>query len=282
MTKTIYISGATGYLGKLISNRLAALGNDIIVGGRNPNKLSEQVQLLSKTFTQSKIKAIHCQLESPSDWERVAGEVANYGIDAYINCSAIQGKINNVLKLNWEDIDSVMRINLYSSIFFTNFFTNNINTKKQLKVIHFSGGGGTTPRRNFMPYSLSKTALIRFVENFDLENENSKVTINIVSPGILPSHMQHEILNSELSSDDQEIVSARKILDAEINEKPKVLDLIEFLLSEKSDGISGKSISANWDNWEEWPLHLRELQQYDLYTLRRITAKNHNIDWGQV
>ena len=280
MTKTVYISGATGYLGNLISNRIAALGNDILVGGRNPNKLNEQVQLLSKTFTQTKIKSIYCQLENPRDWERIAREVVDHGIDAYINCSAIQGKINKILKLNWEDIDSVMRINLYSSIFFTNFFTNYSNSGKQLKVIHFSGGGGTTPRRNFMPYSLSKTALIRFVENFNLENENSNVAINIVSPGIFPSKMQYEILDSELRSDDQEVISAKKILEAKINEKPKVLDLIEFLLSEKSDGISGKSISAIWDDWEEWPQHLSELQQSDLYTLRRITSKNHNLDWG--
>jgi 3-oxoacyl-[acyl-carrier protein] reductase len=280
VTKTVYISGATGYLGNLISNRLAALGNDILVGGRNPNKLNEQVQLLSKTFTQTKIKSINCQLENPHDWERIAREVVYHGIDAYINCSAIQGKINKILKLNWEDIDSVMRINLYSSIFFTNFFTNYSNSGKQLKVIHFSGGGGTTPRQNFMPYSLSKTALIRFVENFNLENENLNVAINIVSPGILPSNMQYEILDSELRSDDQEVISAKKILEAKINEKPKVLDLIEFLLSEKSDGISGKSISAIWDDWEEWPQHLSELQQSDLYTLRRITAKNHNLDWG--
>ena len=280
MTKTVYISGATGYLGNLISNRIAALGNDILVGGRNPNKLNEQVQLLSKTFTQTKIKSIYCQLENPRDWERIAREVVDHGIDAYINCSAIQGKINKILKLNWEDIDSVMRVNLYSSIFFTNFFTNYSNSGKQLKVIHFSGGGGTTPRRNFMPYSLSKTALIRFVENFNLENENSNVAINIVSPGIFPSKMQYEILDSELRSDDQEVISAKKILEAKINEKPKVLDLIEFLLSEKSDGISGKSISAIWDDWEEWPQHLSELQQSDLYTLRRITSKNHNLDWG--
>ena len=280
MTKTIYISGATGYLGNLVSHHLASLGNDIIVGGRDPKKLATVVDSLSRSFSNSKISSIQCQLENPNEWEKSGSAIIAHDIDSYINCSAVQGKIGENLKLKFEDIDYVMRINLYSSIFFTNFFATNLKTGKSLKIIHFSGGGGTSSRPNFMPYSLSKTALIRFVENFSLENLNSQTTINIISPGTLPSGMQHEILNSGLKFNDHEKISAMKVISAQFNEQSKILELIEFLLSENSKGITGKTISAKWDNWKKWPKHLSELKDSDLYTLRRITARDQNLKWG--
>ena len=56
--------------------------------------------------------------------------------------------------------------------------------------------------------------------------------------------------------------------------------LAVFLASEKSNGISGKLISAVWDNWEIWPEHITELNSSDIYTLRRIIGKDRQKKWG--
>jgi len=39
-------------------------------------------------------------------------------------------------------------------------------------------------------------------------------------------------------------------------------------------------ISAKWDNWKQWPSNLMELIDQDLYTLRRITARDKGLSWG--
>jgi 3-oxoacyl-[acyl-carrier protein] reductase len=44
--------------------------------------------------------------------------------------------------------------------------------------------------------------------------------------------------------------------------------------------VSGKLISAVWDDWEHWPEHLDELSSSDVYTLRRITARDRGFEWG--
>jgi hypothetical protein len=56
--------------------------------------------------------------------------------------------------------------------------------------------------------------------------------------------------------------------------------LAVFLGSDASDGITGKLISAVWDDWEEWPLHLEELSASDAYTLRRIAGRDRGLPWG--
>jgi hypothetical protein len=57
-------------------------------------------------------------------------------------------------------------------------------------------------------------------------------------------------------------------------------ELAVFLASTESNGISGKLISAVWDNWADWPDHLTELSKSDAYTLRRITGRDRGFGWG--
>jgi hypothetical protein len=55
------------------------------------------------------------------------------------------------------------------------------------------------------------------------------------------------------------------------------LDLVEWLLSEKSDGISGKLLSAPWDPWNRLSEHAKSLAKSDVYTLRRILPKDRGM-----
>ena len=56
------------------------------------------------------------------------------------------------------------------------------------------------------------------------------------------------------------------------------INLTAFLLSEFSDGISGKLISALWDDWKTFPRYLNELQNSDVFTLRRIIGKERGLE----
>jgi len=47
-----------------------------------------------------------------------------------------------------------------------------------------------------------------------------------------------------------------------------------FLASAASDGISGRLISAVWDDWANLPGKLDQLAAGDIYTLRRITPED--------
>ena len=57
-------------------------------------------------------------------------------------------------------------------------------------------------------------------------------------------------------------------------------ELALFLASAASDGITGKLISAVWDDWEHWPEHMDELSSSDVYTLRRIAGRDRGFKWG--
>jgi 3-oxoacyl-[acyl-carrier protein] reductase len=124
--------------------------------------------------------------------------------------------------------------------------------------------------------------MLRFVENFAAENSHINIKINAIAPGVLPSKMHAEVVANERLS---ETLDYRISLDSLSNEKSdsgKLLSLCDFLLADRSDGITGKLISAEWDNWTEWPKHLDELINSDLYALRRITGRDRGQEWGDL
>ena len=276
--KKVFVSGATGYIGKLISEHLARNNKDMIIGGKNNSELLKWQEHLQGINSELRILPVVYDLSNEDSWAPAARFVSRNKVDSYLNCAGIQGAINPSIQLLISEIHTTMQVNLYSSIFFSNYFTRELSEKNTFRIIHFSGGGSTNARPYFLPYSLSKTGLLRFIENFALENPD--IQINAIAPGRLPSRMQEQIRNSNLPNSQLDFRLANVIPDDIEIQKIKILKLCDFLLSNHSEGISGKLISAQWDNWEEWPKHLPELKESDLYTLRRITGRDRNLNWG--
>jgi NAD(P)-dependent dehydrogenase (short-subunit alcohol dehydrogenase family) len=151
------------------------------------------------------------------------------------------------------------------------------------KIIQLSGGGATNPLPNLSAYAVSKAAIIRFSETLAEELRGSGIDVNAIAPGALNTRMLDEILEAGPSKVGQSFYE-RSLKQKENGgvSLEKGADLAVFLASSKSDGITAKLISAIWDNWKEWPLHIEELNNTDAYTLRRITGKDRNFKWGDI
>ena len=278
----VFISGATGYAGRKIALHLAAQGENLVVSGRDSGKLANFIKELALAHPELEIAGVVCDLSKPGSWSQTTEDLMNYQFKGYINCSGIQGTLGKSLVINQETFQMVFNVNLHSSIYFTNFFFSNKVKSLPMSIIHFSGGGSTAGRPNFMAYSLSKTALVRFVENFSIENPDQAFKVNAIAPGVMPSHMQEEILEDINLEGTVDFKIAEEAMKSQYFENQRLLLLCDFLMSEKSDGISGKLISATWDNWEDWPKHLESLKSSDLYTLRRIIGRDRGVSWGDL
>ena len=138
-------------------------------------------------------------------------------------------------------------------------------------IILFSGGGVTSLRTNFSPYSLSKIALVKLVEILSKEIKNKSIRINSISPGIINSKMTQKTLKIESSLiKNDELVNMRKQIKYSDKSLNKVFNLIEFLYSKKGKSISGKMISSRWDNFKDWDKEkIKKMTKNDTYTLRR-------------
>lgn len=107
------------------------------------------------------------------------------------------------------------------------------------------------------------------------------IDVNAIAPGALNTRMLDEVIEAGPDKVGQAFYE-RSVKQKESGGASLHFgaDLIVFLGSDASNGITGKLISAVWDRWETWPDHLEELNTSDIYTLRRITGRDRGMDWG--
>ncbi len=122
--------------------------------------------------------------------------------------------------------------------------------------------------------------MVRLVETLAEEWRAEGIDINAIAPGALPTRMTDEVIRAGASAaGESEVAGAKRTLDAGDAGFARMGDLVDFLLSAESDGISGRLLSAPWDQWSKLPTVRERLRDSDIYTLRRITPADRGENW---
>lgn len=243
----IVITGHSKGLGKKLFDHLTSQHNNV-VGLSKSGPLSCDVSIY----------------EEVEDCARYVLDTYNH-VDALICCAGTLGQLGKISKSDpneWRNAININLVGVYNS--FRAFFPL-MDVARRPKVICFGGGGASFSRPYFSAYSASKTGLTRLVET--IADEEPSIDINIVAPGTIktqmieiPAKLGPEVIGQY---EYEKAVSQLKEEDNLTN----TLKLIDWLLSEKSDGISGRMISSKWDNWESLS---KDNMSKDFYKLRRI------------
>jgi len=219
-----------------------------------------------------------------SELEDVARQVNREwdGVDALIHCAARLGQIGPSAVVDPSEWSQTVRVTLdgtFNTIMA--FFPLLQRSGRRSKVICFSGGGATGPRPNFSAYAAAKAGVVRLVETLAAEWTQIPIDINAVAPGALPTSMTNEVLAAGVHlSGSADYEAAQRVSTAGPEMFKPVCGLIDYLLSEHSDGIVGRLISAQWDNWPILARHKKDIMGSDIFTLRRIIPSDRGVDFS--
>jgi len=146
-------------------------------------------------------------------------------------------------------------------------------------IVNLSGGGATGPRPNFSAYATAKAGLVRFTETLAQEVADLGIRVNAISPGIMATEMLEAVLRAgpQQAGEDYQRMTEVKRNGGQPPERAAALAW--YLASPASQGITGRLISAIWDPWPELAKHVDELNESDIYTLRRITPEDRGKQW---
>ena len=148
------------------------------------------------------------------------------------------------------------------------------------KIVNLSGGGATGPRPRFSAYAAAKAGIVRYSETLAEEVKELGISVNCVAPGVMGTDMVASIVNAGAErAGEKEVAAARKALDGGAETMNAAVELITFLASDASNGVTGKLISAVWDNWRDFPGRAGELRASDVFTLRRIAGRDRGLPW---
>ena len=242
----ILITGHSSGIGEMLTQRLEAQGHTV--------------------FGLSRSSGYKCDV---SNWEDVDGWArylldADVYLDGIVTCAGTQGELGKIPDTDPQKWSETVRVNLEGTYNTIRAFYPLMDQSKRKKIVCLAGGGAANGRAYFSAYAVAKTAVVRLVESMALEEQT--LDINAVAPGAIKTKIiDGPLMVGPNVIGQDEYQKALKQSSGGDDPEP-ALSLIEWLLSNESDGISGKFISARWDNWRNF----KDLSK-EIYTLRRIT-----------
>jgi 3-oxoacyl-[acyl-carrier protein] reductase len=227
------------------------------------------------------IRGISVNLSRPGDVDALHDFCLDSGVfpDILINNAAIQGPIGPLSTVDFDAWRTVMEVNFFAPARLCQQFIEPMRKKGWGKIINISGGGATSPRPDFSAYASSKAALVRLSETLAVEAAGTGIDINCVAPGAMNTRMLDELLARGPSGATREYEKALKQKESGGASPDKAAELVLFLASPASDGITGRLFSAVWDPWQDLPARREELAKTDIYTLRRIVPEDRGRKW---
>lgn len=257
--------------------RIILLGSSGSIGSYLTSHLSQIFEIIAISRSNSQFNNIDnvshhtVDMDRKSDiirfFELIENKKQIYGI---INCYGIQNPIERFHKTDFKTWENNLTTNLNNYAFLLHLFLNSNHSLK--KIINFSGGGCTFPRQYFSAYAISKISLYKLTEILALEYEDEGIDFNIIAPGSIKSKMTQEVIDAGDNIGD-EYSEAIKTLNNGGQDKGKILELCKLLLSQKSNGLSGRLFAAQWDSLDNYDMN-ELITDKNLFTLKRIDNKN--------
>lgn len=280
------VTGANQGFGLTIAKAFSSAGADLLICARDAEKLASAAREISdvKSSASQRVLLMAADVSCPDDVERlVRRALSEFGtVHILVNNAGVYGPIGPIETVDWEDWKKAVEINFFGSVLMCRALLPHFRKNNYGKIIQVSGGGAANPMPRFEAYAASKSAVVRFIESLALDCIDNHIDANAVAPGLLDTRLLDQVLSAGPDKAGKSFYS--RMFAAKEGNKCTSLDigvkLCIFLASALSDGITGKLVSAVWDNYEIWPRYLGELNDSDVYTLRRITGRDRGKTWG--
>ena len=284
--KNALVTGSSEGLGFEISKGFLKNGANLFMCSRSKEKLANAISELKKIkSSDQKIHYLVADVSKESNCEEIFSEFfcTFSKIDILVNNAGIIGPKGKFENLDWLKWKYAVEVNLFGSSFLIYKFITEFKKQNFGTIIQISGGGATSPLPNLSAYACSKAAIVRFIETISLELKEFNVSANSIAPGPLNTQILDEFIQA--GPDGVGIDFYKKALKQKQNggaPVKKTVDLCIALAKNKVPLISGKLISSIWDDWDNFEKFANELNSSDVYTLRRITARDRNFAWGDL
>lgn len=273
--KTALISGGSMGLGRALAQALLSAGAQCFLVARDTDIMFATLKELQKEYGTERVSALCVDVSDTEYLPQIFTSMQERGfwpLDILINNAAVHGPIAPLSDVDMDDWAYAMRVNLLGPALLMRECIPHLPAHG--KIINVAGGGATGPRPNFSAYAASKTALVRLTEC--VAAEYPTLDVNAMSPGAMTTRLTEEIYSAEQSGDKERYEAGARLVQSSTEAFIAPVALALWLASSASDGVSGRLISAVWDDYELIPGKKVLAMNNDDFTLRRQVP-----DWAK-
>ncbi|NYE58216.1 3-oxoacyl-[acyl-carrier-protein] reductase [Carboxydothermus ferrireducens] len=234
--KVVLVTGASRGIGRKIAERFALAGAKVGINYAHNDLLATQLkeELESKG---AEVLLVKGDVSQKEEVERIFKElVTTFGkIDIVVNNAGIT-KDKLLLRMSYDDFDSVIKTNLYSTFLVTREAAKIMLKQRFGRIINISSVVGIKGNAGQANYAASKAAIIGFTKAVALELASRGITVNAVAPGYIKTDMTEKL-------DDKVKEALLNAIPAErLGTPDDVAAAVLFLASEGAGYITGQTI----------------------------------------
>lgn len=240
--KTVFITGSTRGIGKAIALEFAKNKHRIILNGTRENENSRKVLKEIKKYSPGS----DIYYFDVSDLAQVEKECRTIikrfkKIDVLVNNAGI-AKDKTLIKMDYDDWDSVIKTNLYGPFYITKQILSNMIQNNWGRIINISSIIGLIGNFGQTNYSAAKAGLIGFTKSLAKETAKYNITVNAVCPGLVETDIIKDVPKEFMDKMLEKIPLKR------LAKPQEIAKLVLFLASSDSSYITGEytNINGGW------------------------------------
>ena len=236
--KYILVTGASSGIGREVAIKLSE-SNNIILNGRNAEKLKETMKACSNTNEHlilskdlSKINVLESELT-------IFIKNNNIEIIQFVHCAGFM-KMLPIKMVNVESIQTTFATNVFSVFLIIKALVNRrVNNAALENTVLISSNISNFGAKAFSIYSSSKAALDGLMRSLAIELA-PKVRVNSVLPGAVRTEMTESIFQNH-----ETVKKMEATYPLGLGLTTDIFEIVDFLLSEKSRWITGQQFTVD-------------------------------------
>lgn len=240
--KVIIVTGASSGIGADAARHLAKLGGNVVLVGRNENRLNKVVEEIEKSGSPKPLAIV---ADITKNAKRIIDEsVAHFGkLDVLVNNAGINVEIP-VMNADLEIFDRIFNTNVRSVIELCKFAVPHLELTKG-NIVNVSSICGMVPVYSSTFYSMSKAALDQFTQCAANEFGRKGIRVNSVNPGLVdtPIFETHGMSADEKAKFIEEYGKRYPV--GRIGVSSDISRCIAFLASPKAEFLTGTLLRAD-------------------------------------
>ena len=238
--KTIILTGATGVIGSEVAKYLATFNVNLVLVGRNFDKLKSLKKEISNK--KSNIEILKCDLLKEKSLQNVIEKIIKKfnSINALINAAGghVPGSVlsenQTIFQLDFKKFDETIRLNLDGTVLPSIIFGEEICKNNNGSIITISSMAATRAITRVVGYSIAKAGIENFTRWLAMDlalKFGNGIRVNSIAPGFLITNQNKNLLidrYGNLTERGEKIISMTPF--KRFGEPKELLGAILFLL----------------------------------------------------
>jgi NAD(P)-dependent dehydrogenase (short-subunit alcohol dehydrogenase family) len=184
--KTILVTGASSGIGKAIAIECSKMGANVIITGRNEERLGQTFELLEGTNN----KKIACDLFSEESINELSEQLPSF--NGIVHAAAIV-KMLPFRFVSSKEIKNIFDVNFFAPVLLSQLLLKGKKIIEGASIVFISALSGpiTAVPGNSM-YSASKGAVTAMAKNMAVDLAPKKIRVNCILPGMIETPLIHD------------------------------------------------------------------------------------------